>query len=381
MADVGVVFVGVSILAALAAAVALWLTFFCFAHGGLAPGAGKGYGFIAILSSGIALVLCINLWWQVILSGGRNEFEAELSVAQEYMEQMQYDECLMALSDAKNAYSRHYKRSREANETEGMCYYAMGDYSAAADALKRADSIGYHEMSYIRLAVSYARCGDTAEAQKLLEKFGGDAYGEAYIAGEISLAKNELSEADRQFASVLEKTGDKDIKRDAYIGRATVAKQMRSKDSKKYLDEEISILEEAVRVLNADDDIAINELLGEAYYAKGEYDLAVVRYERLLELGYKKPHIYRNVAIIYQRLGKLSKAEKVLLEMKKMYPENYQCYMQLTFLYIEAEERKPSSTRNYSAAIECYEKAVEYANGETSEDMKRLEEKMKKIRK
>ena len=381
MADVGFIFIGVSILAALAAAVSLWLTFFCFAHGGLAAGAGKGYGFVAILCSGLALVLCINLWWQVILSDGRNEFEAELSVAREYLEQKRYDECLTALSDAKNAYGRHYKRSREANETEGMCYYGMGDYRAALDALKRADSIGYHEMNYIRMAVSYAKCGDTENAQRLLDNFQGDAYGKAYIAGEISLAKNELSEADSQFASVLEKTGDKEIKRDAYIGRATVAKQMRSKNAKKYLDAEISILEEAIRELNADDDVTINEMLGEAYYAKGEYDLAVARYERLLEQGYKKPHVFRNAAIIYQRQGKLSKAEKVLLEMKKMYPENYQCYMQLALLYIEAEERKPSSTRDYSAAIENYEKAVEYANGETCEDMKRLEEKIKKIRK
>ena len=101
-----------------------------------------------------------------------------------------------------------------------------------------------------------------------------------------------------------------------------------------------------------------NIAIGKSQELKSEYN----KFQKLLEKG--------NINICNEEYYE---AERVLLEMKKLYPEDYTCYMQLAYVYIEMENQKDQDLRDYSAAVENYELAKRYVGSESSTDFAMLE--------
>ena len=146
------------------------------------------------------------------------------------------------------------------------------------------------------------------------------------------------------------------------------------------VNEQISVLEKAQNLLEDKNNLVITEMLAKAYYDKAlkngsreYYEKSINAFNTLLSLGYKRPYVYRNIAIIYQQqLNDYASAEETLLKMKEVYPQDVGCYTQLSLLNIEIENNKPESSRDYRKAYSYYEEALKYSNGENESSLQQL---------
>ena len=132
----------------------------------------------------------------------------------------------------------------------------------------------------------------------------------------------------------------------------------------------LDFLDDASANLSQGPYIELIEREGELYFERAaqskddnDYLQAAACFDQLLQLGYRRAHIYRNAGIALQYAKSFDKAQEVLLEMSSEFPENYLSYYQLAFLYIEMEGLKPVEERDYSRVIEMYEKVIELTNG------------------
>ena len=100
-------------------------------------------------------------------------------------------------------------------------------------------------------------------------------------------------------------------------------------------------------------------MLAKAYYDKAVnddskefYKKSIDSFNKLLSLGYKRPYVYRNIAIIYQQqLNDYQSAEETLLKMNEIYPQDVGCYTQLSLLNIEIENKSVIKGDTKSACI------------------------------
>lgn len=264
----------------------------------------------------------------------------------------------------------------------GTAYFNKNDYNKAALRFERAVNLNGNEVMYIRdLAVSYARMGQLDKAQIKLEEIKSKNMSEEvtwYVSGEILAAQKKPNEAIESFNRCILKTQDEDLKKRAFISCAEV--YVKNKDRiPNAIDDEIVLLEKANSELKDKNNLQIIEMLGAAYYDKGisskqnkneAFSKANTCFNQLLDSGYNRPYIYRNIAIIKQYMGDFNGSEQILFKMKQQYPEEYTCYLQLALLYAEIENRKPNESRNYEKTYENYKLAVKYApNGQRTTEL------------
>ena len=76
----------------------------------------------------------------------------------------------------------------------------------------------------------------------------------------------------------------------------------------------------------------------------------------MLELGVVKSYLYSNLYTIYYELQEYELAEQTLDAYSAQYPKDYEPYAFRAMLYITLENQKTQSARDYSAAVEAYEK-------------------------
>lgn len=266
----------------------------------------------------------------------------------------------------------------------GTIYFDRRNYENAIGYLKKAVEADSSNEVYLRdLAVSYARTGELEYAKSLLDEVEPIAEDEdtlTYINGEIILAQGEKDEAVKYFNRTIDTTNNEQLKRRSFLSLSDLYKEDRNSVTGA-LKKQIKVLEDAEKSLANKDDIIIIESLAEAYYADKAYNKSAEKFERLLELGYNRAYIYRNLAIINQLNGDYKAAEECLDEMKAEYPDEYTCYLQYAYLYLEKENKKPQASRNYSSVVNFYNQAVNFApEGERTSDLLPLAGKIRELR-
>ena len=178
-------------------------------------------------------------------------------------------------------------------------------------------------------------------------------------------------------------TENDDLKMRAYLELSNIYKSLRHEDEETWsaLNNQINVLERAVKDLDNEDNLILTEAMAEAYFTAKKYDLSVQKFNRLIELGYERAYIYRNIAIIYQQTNDFDNAEHYLMIMKEKYPDDYQCYLQFAYLYMDEEGAKSEAERNYSKVVENYNLAVRFApNGKNTSDIQQLTAKMNELK-
>ena len=309
----------------------------------------------------------------------KNEVSKAVEIAEETYKKMEYSVALSQLNDVKE--NKYYDENEKALRLEGKIHMELKDYEKAAECFEKSLDIKHDDDTVLNLAVSYARAGRSEKALNSMKKINDKKDAKAYIEGEIYCNKDDFILAEESFRKVIKITNDEGIKRNAYISLANMYKERRhdEKEGFPYLNKQIEILEEAVRELKAEDDIVITEMMGEAYFTAKNYDLSLIKFNRLLELGYERAYIYRNIAIIHQQTGNYKEAEKVLLEMRGKYPEDYTCYEQLAYLYLHKEGEKPQNERDYSKVEENYNLAKKYVDSKNKSELIPLENAIKEL--
>lgn len=301
------------------------------------------------------------------------DFINEIEKAQVLIADKEYEQCKELIQEMKNSFS-NYNESFDALYLEGYLNMELEAYNEAIRCFDKAMKVGFSVECLVNSAVCRAKTGKVDEAQKMLEENKSDDESKKYVEAEIAVAQNRVEDAIKGFEYVISNAKNEFLKKQAYISLAELYREKRhiDKDSFVYLDKQISVMEQAVRELKLEDDLTLTEMMGEAYFTSKDYELAVQKFERLLDLGYEREYIYNNIAIIYHQTGRFDDAERILNRMKERFPQSYQCYVRLAFLYIDMESRKDETERNYKKAVECYELAEKYTSAQQKSELIQL---------
>lgn len=310
----------------------------------------------------------------------KNDLKSSIVGIQTEFNKNNFEYCLDKLESLKS--NRFYKKSSKALAIEGKSHMELGDYESAIIAFNDLLKIKNDEETYINLSVCYAKNGNSNMALKTLDNIFGRKDVGHFVKGEIHFKEKEYNTAEVLFENVISETKDDDLKRRSYLELAYIYKEQRHKDIETYfyLNKQIEVMEEAVRELKIEDDLTFTEMMAEAYFTAMKYDLSVQKFSRLLELGYEKPYIYNNIAIIHQQTGNLKQAENILVEMRSKYPEDVNCYIRLAFLYMDMEAQKSNEDRDYSKVYSNYELAKKYASSPNDSDLIQLENSVDELK-
>lgn len=316
----------------------------------------------------------------------KNDPAPYLGIAQILLRQGKYEECVSYLDNVAEQMPECEEDARY-NYLRGSVIYEDENYELAKSYLKKACELDSSDNTYRRdLAVCYAKLGDLEKAKNILDKIQANGVDEDilnYVRGQVALAEGSTDEAIADFEKTISLTESEDMKTRSYLELSDIYKSMRHTDYENWtaINKQIEVLERAVKDLKDEDNLLITEAMAEAYFTAKKYDLSVQKFNRLIELGYERAYIYRNIAIIYQQTGKYSEAEQVLETMKEKYPDNYQCYLQLSYLYMDIEGEKSEDSRDYSEAYKNYKLAVKFApNGKQTSDVMQLAAKINELK-
>lgn len=312
--------------------------------------------------------------------------EPYFGIAQILLKQGRFDECVQYL-DNLAAKIPECASEPQYNYLKGSVIYENGDYENAITYLEKAYNADSSKNEYSRdLAVCYAKLGNLSKARELLDSITSDGMTDdilSYVRGQVVLAEGDTQSAIDDFENVIDITESEDLKTRAYLELSDIYKEMRHGDSENWtaINNQINVLESAVKDLNNEDNLIITEAMAEVYFTAKKYDLSIQKFKRLLELGYERAYIYRNIAIIYQQTNDFDNAEDYLLQMKEKYPDNYQCYMQLAYLYMDIESKETESNRDYKRVVENYNLAVQFApSGKNTSDILQLTAKINELK-
>lgn len=288
-----------------------------------------------------------------------------LGIAQVLFKQANYKECTSYL-DSLTTNLPEISEDAKYNYLKGSVFYENKDYVNAIHFFEMAVDEDKNNTEYARdLAVSYSKNSDIAKARSILNSIIEDGSADdilEYVNSQVLLAEGKNQDAIEGFNRVIKISNDEIIKKKAYIEIANIYKDARKENSDdKILQNEIATLEQAVKDLKDQDDLIITEMMAEAYFKSQNYELSLEKFQKLLNIGYDRSYIYRNIAIIYQQIKHYSDAEDILMKMKEKYQDDYKCYLQLAFLYLEEEGQKSEDSRDYNKVIENYNLAVQFA--------------------
>lgn len=264
---------------------------------------------------------------------------------------------------------------------QGNCYYELGDYDRSIEVLQQAVAQSQANPSYYRsLAVALARSGQTAEAEEMLstlEQMRASRADTDMVRAEISAISGQYQEALDYYCQVFGETEDAYQLSHAYLAAAQICQNHGD------LDNQISILEQAVENLESQYALLQREMLADAYCEKAVEDTARQQawyqkaeqvLESLVQDGAATMATYMNYALVEQSLEKFEQAESVLLKLQEQYPQNYQPDMRLAYLLIDWQGAKPVGSRDYTQAQDYYLSARKkyqqaQANGQEDQNM------------
>ncbi|MBR4212242.1 MAG: hypothetical protein IKR84_07645, partial [Oscillibacter sp.] len=119
-------------------------------------------------------------------------------------------------------------------------------------------------------------------------------------------------------------------------------------------------------------DTVLWEALAMAYYEAYHTDTSVpVDYlfraancfHRLLEQGVVKEYVFSNLYTIYYELEEYDRAEETLRSYEEAYPRSYMPHAFRGIMLINIENKKSQERRDYTSALEEYEKAGQMLRG------------------
>ena len=316
----------------------------------------------------------------------KNNPEPYLGIAQILLKQGRYDECVSYIEEIATKMPES-RASSQYNYLTGSVYYEQGKYDEALKYLEIAYNADPEKNEYARdAAVCYAKLGELSRAREILNSIPSDGVTDDvhnYVRGQVILADGNRLEAIQIFENVISITENEDLKFRSYMELSNIYKAMRHENSGDWaaINAQINVLERAVKDLKDEDNLIVTEAMAEVYFTAQRYELSIEKFKRLIELGYERAYIYSNIAIIYHQMENFSSAEEILLIMKDKYPDNYQCYVRLAYLYMDMEGKEDMNNRNYSRVLEHYNLAVQFApSGMNTSDIIQLTAKINELR-
>lgn len=258
----------------------------------------------------------------------------------------------------------------------GNAYYELGEYSLAQDNLKKAVELEPTLENNLVLGLNYSAQGNYAEAQNVinsLKESGADTNATNYLSGQISRKQGNTAQAEESFKQVISNTSDSNLKVKALLSLSQLYKDQGNNQAV------IDLIENSKTDPIISEDFLLKETLAQAYYNLAEssndnnlYQKSIDSFKDLLNNGYNQPYIYRNLAIIYEKLDNFSQAYEILDELEEDYPGEAIANIQRAWLELDYQSSKPEYSRNYSDFVNEYNKAKTKDDGTYSNEINRL---------
>lgn len=268
----------------------------------------------------------------------------------------------------------------------GNCYYYQSgepDYNNARGNFETAVQFVKDNPVYYRdYAISLARTGDIAEAEHVLEKaqvLNLDTDSLNLLRGEIAFAKQDYNDAVDYFGKVITLTVDDYVRYRAYQTSDEIYKLTGQPERS------VDLLETSMNQIPLNRVPEITERLGDAYVKSGDYDNAIILFERLTESGVPQFHVMQNLAILYQKKGDFEHAAVVLSEMTDIFPNDYRVPMRQAYLEADRQTIIENINRNYALTKQYYDTAIRLYNenvkpGESDPEMQQLDYLIEQLR-
>ncbi|MDR2615717.1 MAG: tetratricopeptide repeat protein, partial [Oscillospiraceae bacterium] len=261
----------------------------------------------------------------------------------------------------------------------GNCYYYQSgepDYHTARGNFETAVQFVKDNPVYYRdYAISLARTGDVAEAERVLEKaqvLELDADSLNLLDGEIAFAKQEYDGAIDSFGKVIALTNDDYMRYRAYHTSDEIFKLQGQPERS------AALLSDGLKKIPINRVPEMTERLADAYVKCGEYDNAIALFEQLAESGAPQFHIMQDLAILLQNVGEFDRAEAVLKRMANLFPGDYRVSMRQAYLEADKQSKIANESRDYARTKRFYDAAVEMYNanvkpGDRDPEMQQLD--------
>ena len=265
------------------------------------------------------------------------------------------------------------------------CHYQLEDYDQALVCYELATYFCPDQADYQRdLAVCYARLGyqeQASQAVAVLREMDTQPGDAELAAGEIAYAAGDYQQALDQLSQAVSLSEDHTV-----ISRASIqAAQCCRRLGDGWIDQEVSLLEEAVRRLSAAENGAHLQLLSETLIRLGGldegrrqdcYEQALSCLEELMNRGQATLSVQQNAALVLEYLDRFAEAEALLLQLQQDFPLDYRPPMRLALLYADWEGTKPPDQRSYARFDSAYQQALDlyHPTGSPDSEMLRLQE-------
>lgn len=299
-------------------------------------------------------------------------------------QQREYNECISfvdydILHNEKIDQSQH--RMADVLYLKADSYFQLEEYEEAVEVYEKVMTYGTLEHIHYRdYAIALAYAGDTDKAEEVLEQaieYGIEEDSIYYAKGEIEKALSNNKVAINDFEHCIACTSDNELKSRAYVLISKLYEQADQRNMEREVllraeqelpdSNQLLILE---RLIQADIDLA-NDSGNETYIYE-----AIEKLKKVIDLGWDTYTTYNNLSILYEQLGDLNQAEKILMGMVEKYGEDHNIYKRLAFLEIDRQELLDNYSRNYSRFAQYYEMAKSLyrpENNDTDMEMSLLE--------
>ena len=298
--------------------------------------------------------------------------DAYLGVANTMVNQYRYEECVEYISETILENVPDAASNAKLNYLLGSLYNNMENLQEALYFYQKAAEQEPNEHLY-RQDYIYAliQAGDLETAKDQLQELDDSDGIYTYLNVRLAGAEGDLETAEKEGRLCIEQNSDEILRKNTILYLAELFEaQARNTGDPYWYEKETEFLSQADGWLEHGPYVEILERKGEALYQSAlmsetpeNYGRAAECFESMLTLGYHRPYIYRNIAIIYQRQRMWSEAESVLLRLQERDPEQYISWYQLTLLYMDMEAEKPAEARDYSKMMHAYEEAFRLTRG------------------
>lgn len=301
--------------------------------------------------------------------------EAYFQKALYYYEKREYEEGIQFIEDmilSENAFFDQ-ELITDVYFLLGNCQFETGQYEEAVisyeAAISRDDSRPEFYRDYV---ISLVRDGKMSKAEEVLRQAGEKGISSVdllLVNGELKKTKGDYEGAKQDLKQCINETENDEIRMRAYILCDMVYREQYEQSRGKEvvcLQKSMELLEEARTRVGLNNQLLIYERLAQTYIdlqeltqeeEYGENAISILR--EVIDRGWGTYLTYNNIAIMYQKMGKLPQAQEILEQMLELDTENYNTYKRFAFLEAERQSKKQISERNYEDFVQYYEKAKE----------------------
>ncbi len=220
------------------------------------------------------------------------------------------------------------------------------------------------------------------------EKSGNEKALASFLSARIYFEEERIQDAEKEALEALGSASEDRLKKNIILFLSDLYGHERLDGNvAEAYEKEISVLQRGGNMFESGYDIEVLERLGKAEYEyaslsgeAGLFEKAADDFEKLIAVGYDRPYIYRNIAVICQLTGDLARAEETLSEMRERYPNDYMTWYQCAMLELDREAVKPFEERDYGKASEYYERMLALVKGrEEEQEIEPLKRRMQDI--